>query len=776
MLRKILWALAVCLFTSNSFSQVELDSLSNLDLCATHNQMLNDIWGYTDEFGNEYALVGGTKGTSVVDISDPSNPIEIFYEPGMESTWRDLKTVGDYAYVTTEAQNGLLIIDLSPLPGSTTLPTTYYYGPLGSEWYSAHNLYADDNGQVYIFGANRGSGGVIILDVTSDPMNPFEVGTFDNWYVHDGYVNNDTMYLGHISDGFFSIVDVVDPANPVLLGTHDSPSTFTHNIWTMGDQYAFTTDEVSNGFIGAYDISDPANIVEVDRIRSSPGQGIIPHNTHVLGNYLLTSYYSDGVVVHDATHPYNLIEVANYRTYPVQTTGYDGCWGVYPFFSSGVVVASDRSYGLFVLGSNYQQAAYLEGTITNSVTSAPVDAVLVEIVGNNQLDHSNTAGFYASGMASAGTYDVNYTKIGYYPQTISVSIANGVITNQDVQMVPIPPFSLTVNVVDAVTNAPISNADIRLEAILVDHEGLTNALGEENFTMYYEENYRVFVGKWGYVTHCDHIDLDAQTGSITIALSSGYYDDFTFDNNWSTLGTAATGQFERAIPLGSPTSPYVDSDSDCSDYCFITENLSSGVDSDGDVDDGSAVLQSPIFDLTSSIDPYLHYERWFYSDQGILPPGDSLEVFLSNGVVLKRIDVQTYDPTTWGQWISKDIRILDYVSPTANMMLTYRTSDYGATYNVTEAAFDHFYVVEAEFVALSEQSTDAWMVAPNPSQGRFELLNVTNDLAFEVRSCNGQLVAKGTYSAGQSIDGSAWENGIYFIRIENQMQKIVIAK
>ncbi|MDC3252835.1 hypothetical protein OAU25_01145, partial [Crocinitomicaceae bacterium] len=87
-----------------AISQLNMDSISNLDLPAIHSQQLNDIWGYVDEFGNEYALVGGTEGTSVVDISDPANPTELFFEPGMSSAWRDLKTVGDYAYVTTEAQ------------------------------------------------------------------------------------------------------------------------------------------------------------------------------------------------------------------------------------------------------------------------------------------------------------------------------------------------------------------------------------------------------------------------------------------------------------------------------------------------------------------------------------------------------------------------------------------------------------------------------------------------------------------------------------------------
>jgi len=766
--------LLVCISFSSA-AQLNLNLLGQLDLNSLHNQGLNDIWGYTDELGNEYALVGGTKGTSVVDISDPANPVEIFFEPGMESVWRDIKTVGDYAYVTTEALNGLLIIDLSPLPGSAALTTSYYTGPVGQEWQSAHNLYADDNGYAYIFGSNRGNGGAIILDVVTDPMNPIEVGEFDTWYVHDGYAANDTLYLGHISDGFFSMVNIADPANPVLLGTHATPSTFTHNIWTMGNNYAFTTDEVSGGYIGAYDISDPANIIELDRVQSSPGSGVIPHNTHVLNNYVITSYYSDGVTVHDATYPYNLIEVGNYDTYPLQTTSYDGCWGVYPFFSSGTMVASDRTQGLFVLSPTYIQAAYLEGDITNSVTTLPLDGVTVQLTGATpEMTGSN--GFYATGMAAAGSYDVTYSKIGYYPQTVNVSLANGVVTQQDIALIPIPPFNLDIIVLEQGTNLPIENVEIRLQGITATHEGLTNALGEETMTLFYEESYRMAFGKWGYVTYCDVQVLDAQTATMTIYLDKGYYDDFTFDFGWAVTGTATSGMFERAIPLGSASSPYVDSDDDCFDYCYITENLSTGSITDGDVDNGFVMVRSPVMDLSTYNDPFVHYDRWFYCDLGPLPPGDSLEIYIGDGVTSYQIDVQNYDPTTYGFWIEKNIRILDFTSNLSTIQLFVMTSDYPSDFNATEAAFDDFFIVEADLVSLPKPTNEAWTLFPNPSNGEIHVKNLEVASVYEVRSYSGKLVDQGIVEINGSLNGSDWAAGVYFVKIDDTVQKIVIAK
>ncbi|MEY3126580.1 MAG: hypothetical protein RL273_720, partial [Bacteroidota bacterium] len=424
------------------FAQLNVDSLSHINYQQLHDANLNDVWGYVDEFGNEYALVGTSKGTSIVDVTVPTNPVEVFWLPGSTSIWRDPSSHGDYAYVSTEAEDGLLIIDLSPLPQATNLTTTLYTGPANNPWQSAHTCFVDENGYAYVFGANRGNGGVIILDVFTNPMAPIEVGVFDNWYCHDGYVRNDTMYLANIYAGFFSLVDVSDKANPILLGTKTTPNSFTHNSWPSDNgQYVFTTDEISGAFLAAYDISDPTNIVEVDRIQNSPGSGIIPHNTHVMGDYLITSYYSDGIVIHDITYPYNMIKVAEYDTYEGQTISYDGCWGVYPFLPSGNTLAADITNGLFILGPTYQKAAYLEGIVRDQQTNQPLDNVTVKIFQNDQTDYTNSIGFYATGIFSPGIYNVTYEKVGYFPKTESVTLIQGQIAIQNTELIPIPPYN-----------------------------------------------------------------------------------------------------------------------------------------------------------------------------------------------------------------------------------------------------------------------------------------------------------------------------------------------
>ena len=150
----------------------------------------NDIWGYTDSTsGIEYALVGTTAGVSIVDISMATAPGKKQFIQGPYCTHRDLKTWGNYAYVVHDipfawnqiSEFGLLIIDMdsvdNPVPTYKNInyPVEYPSG-VWDTLKTVHNLYIDENGYCYLFGANIGNGGALILDLKSDPWNPTVVG------------------------------------------------------------------------------------------------------------------------------------------------------------------------------------------------------------------------------------------------------------------------------------------------------------------------------------------------------------------------------------------------------------------------------------------------------------------------------------------------------------------------------------------------------------------------------------------------------------------------
>ena len=112
-MKKVFLPLVMILLALPSFAQLNMELRSNVQFPSN----LNDIWGYHDEdTGIEYALVGRRDGVSIVSLEDLDNAVEVAFIPGVNSTWRDLKTWNKHAYVTNETGNGVLVIDLSQLP------------------------------------------------------------------------------------------------------------------------------------------------------------------------------------------------------------------------------------------------------------------------------------------------------------------------------------------------------------------------------------------------------------------------------------------------------------------------------------------------------------------------------------------------------------------------------------------------------------------------------------------------------------------------------------
>jgi choice-of-anchor B domain-containing protein len=758
-------------------SQLNIDSLSHINYQTLHGANLNDVWGYVDEFENEYAIVGTSKGTSIVNVTNPANPMEVFWLPGSESIWRDPCVYGDYAYITTEAEDGLQIIDLTPLPQSTNLTTTLYTGPSASSWQSAHTCFIDENGYAYIFGANRGNGGAIILDIQSNPMNPTEVGIFDNWYIHDGFARNDTLYAAHIYDGFFSLIDVSNKSNPVLLGTKTTPSSFTHNIWpSENGKYVYTTDEVSSAFIGVYDITDPTNIYEVDRTQNSPGSGVIPHNTHVQGDYLITSYYSDGVTIHDITNPDNVIKVGQFDTYPGQTISYDGCWGVYPFLPSGTILAADITQGLFILGPNYQKASYLEGIVTDANTSAALSGVKVQITTNDQIENTNVLGEYKTGVFGTGTYSVTFQKVGYYPKTETVQLNQGQISTLSTQLIPIPPFNLNIQVYEAGGITPVSNAQIKLIHPLIEHIGVTNAIGQESLTLFYQDGdiYKIQVGKWGYITACFDSAITENTTTLIIELEKGFYDDFEFDFGWTVVANAETGNWERAIP--NPTNntvPNIDANYDCGNYAFVTGN-NPNLDPDfDDVDNGYTTLLSPQFNVNGFTSPHINYDIANYCFHGPMAGDDTLKVFLLTGSNQILID-QIIPPSNSMNWTSRSISISDLLPLGSNLQLMVYISDLAPNINVTEASFDRFSITDYNISSNLEINNSELSFFPNPTNENVTINGLKIGEYLKLVDLNG-IVIKEIVCEEQSelFDLVHLSNGIYFIQHNGNSYKLM---
>lgn len=362
-------------------------------------QRLSDVWGFESTDGTEYALVGVFDGLSIVSLADPENPTEVQFIPGPESIWRDIKTWEQRAYVVNETSGGLLIVDLRGLPGSVDT-----VGYTGEGLSTAHNIFIDEQGKAFLFGANLDNGGATILDLAPNPDAPSPYGAYRARYLHDGYVRGDTLWGAEIFNGTFSAVDVSQADTAIVLADQATPTGLTHATWLSDDGATLiAVEETGAGKVAAYNVSDLSDINLESIYRSNWVDSVIPHNSFYRGDWVVNSVYYDGLTIIDAARPGNLVETARYDTSPLPSArGFGGCWGVYPYFSSGLVAATDIEEGLFVLDPQYVRAAYLEGTVQDQ-DGAPRLFAEVDLPGHAARPFvTDFTGAYATGTVDTG--------------------------------------------------------------------------------------------------------------------------------------------------------------------------------------------------------------------------------------------------------------------------------------------------------------------------------------------------------------------------------------
>lgn len=331
----------------------------------------NDIWGYVGEDGREYAILHAGKGFYFVEVSEPDRPVLRDYVQLREENiiWRDAKAKGNYLYAVGDVfPSKLTVMDLSALPDSVRIIFND-----SNEAVRCHNLFVEGD-RLYLFSHRRMNElsfierhFMSIYDI-SNPEKPSYIRSLNFPYlsgeVHDGYVKNDTAYL---SCGYFGlhVLDLKDLENPRKLWEYTlyPEAGYNHNVWLAQDGNTIVfTDEVPTHL--------PFKIITVDKDpffsetsfdTLSIRNRATPHNALFDGQDIYISYYHEGVgkFSPDSTGSYFLS--GHYDTYPDNDSafengeteelfpGYRGCWGVYPFLPSGTILASDITYGLFVL-------------------------------------------------------------------------------------------------------------------------------------------------------------------------------------------------------------------------------------------------------------------------------------------------------------------------------------------------------------------------------------------------------------------------------------------
>jgi choice-of-anchor B domain-containing protein len=750
------------------------------------NQTCANICGYVDGSGNEYALVGASQGMWIVNVTVPNAPVSISQIPNVDDLWKEIKVYGNYAYVTTEGGGGLQIVNLSSLPAAPTVYHNYTGdGAINGQLNSIHALHIDTTlGFCYLFGSNLFGGGAVVLDLNTDPYNPTYVGHYMNPahnYVHDGYVDNDTLYAGHIYDGVFCVVDMTNKNAPVVLATQSTTTNFTHNTWPSNDKkFLFTTDENTNSFLTAYNISNLSNIQVCDKTQSEfPNSGSIGHNTHILDNWAITSWYKDGFVITDVTRPMNLVNVGWYDNFVGGGNGFNGNWGVYPFLPSGTVVLSNIEDGLYVYAPNYVRACYLEGTVKDSVCGSLLSGVTVTISTVNVTDVSDINGEIRTGTPIPGTYNVTFTKPGYNPYVMNnVVFTPGVVDTFNIKLFSANTVALTGNTSNAVTTNDIQGVQVVFVNPNNTYFFVSDATGDFSNCSVVAGDYEIAAATWGYLGVCFTDSVYSGNSVENFQLTPGYADDFTFDLGWTVQTTASTGAWERGEPQGttnnsSQANPEFDVNNDCTNQCYITGN-SGGSASQDDVDDGATVLTSPVINMSNYFDPWIHYSRWFYNGGGSGTPNDSLVISLTNGSTTVVLETVRYNSAGNSTWVPKNYRVNNYFTPGPNMRLIVRTAD-APLGHLVEAGFDDFSVTDSSLSALPSHHTAAGIsVYPNPFNGTTTVQYALDDMPvdgayIEVKDISGRIVStqvvtaqSGTIALGQEL-----ADGIYFVQMVN---------
>ena len=749
----------------------------------------NDIWGFVDGDGLEYAVMGSRENTIIWSLEDPSAPIQRAMIPGGASTWRDIKSWEDHLYVTNDGSpDGLLVINMSEAPDSITFE--YLTPDIAVDTDTTalglcHNLYIDENGFCYLSGCRiTGANKAIIFDLNQNRSNPPIVGIHGgngSEYSHDLFVQNDIMYSSEINTGLLTLFDVTDKANIVELGDAATSMNFTHNTWASDDgRYAFTTDERANAYVDSYDVTDPGNIIRLDSYQpiETANTGVVPHNTHYLNGFLITSWYTDGVIVTDATRPENMVKVGGYDTYTLPGTGFDGCWGAYPYLPSGLLLTSNVSNNsgtgvgeLNIFRPNYVRAAYLDGLVTDIDDGSVINGAEVVIDDPNQMntETTNALGEYMTGIANAGTFNVSFSHPDYEQETLSVTIENGVTTILNAQLQRKAEVTLTGSVVDATTQQGIPNAKLSL----INSERVVELAADDqgNFNQtVFDEDYEVIVGAWGFQYETFDFLGSASPNSVTYELNPGIEDNFALDLGWTVNGDAETGIWVRETPIpttfqGRPANVDEDIQTDIGTQCYFTGN-GGGTGGNDDVDNGTTRIISPEFNVSSFQNPVLEYTAWFFGAGGAGNVNDTLFIRIWDKTNLTTLDMYTETTNGWTDVVS--IPLTGLVDTDADLSVSIVIADQPDSGHLLEAGIDVFRISEGETTSTTSiTELDNIQIFPNPFSDNVNIiLEASEYKSIRLVDLMGREVYNTKSISNQTVIDADIAAGFYNILIE----------
>jgi hypothetical protein len=233
--------------------------------------------------------------------------------------------------------------------------------------------------------------------------------------------------------------------------------------------------------------------------------------------------------------------------------------------------------------------------------------------------------------------------------------------------------------------------------------------------------------------------------TAAVGLSPIYSNNFEgVVTGWTVTNTALTsGAWQVATPIGTTVSgqfaaPNEDGESSTSaTRCWVTQNgVAGGTASAADVDGGPTDLVSPPLNFAGT-DGFIGYRRWFFCTT----TEDTLVVSVSNDNGVNWTTVETVSGSGNNQWIQRQFRVGQYVTPSATVRVRFRTSD-NPNNSTTEAGLDVF-------------TAEAFSCAPCQQQ----IPLATNGNAI-LSICGGNLAQPGSFATLKVVSLPASANGL----------------
>ncbi|MDO8335496.1 MAG: hypothetical protein Q7T74_01785, partial [Candidatus Saccharibacteria bacterium] len=180
--------------------------------------------------GNKAYYLDTIDGLTILDISNPANPIRLYKDVSVTQLAESIYVMGKYAYVG-DFNNLLYIFDISDSSSPTLVKQQNVTNTVRGVYVSGKYVYLAQN-----------TLGLMIVDV-SNPNAPTIVGSLDTTGNATGvFVSGKYAYLSTGTSGL-QIIDISNPTLPQYIGAYDTSGSALNSF--VSGKYAYVSDGTS---------------------------------------------------------------------------------------------------------------------------------------------------------------------------------------------------------------------------------------------------------------------------------------------------------------------------------------------------------------------------------------------------------------------------------------------------------------------------------------------------------------------------------------------------